>query len=389
MLKRYFKIYKWKNYHFELIVCVLALTILGTLMIGSTQPEVQTRQITGTIAGFLIMIFLSFFDYSILTNLGWLLYIGNILLLLAVWLMGSIAGGAGRWLEIGGFRFQPSEVSKLVTILFFSGFFAKYKKKLGKFSFQAVALLLIGIICFLVLEQPDLSTTIVIFWIYICIVVSSKTPGTLLAKMAGVLGIAAGGILFLITRPNQTIINEYQYERIMAWLNPSEWSQEAYQQQNSIMAIGSGRLFGKGMNNDSPLSVINGGFLPESHTDFIMAAVGEELGFRGSFIVITLLFLIVWCCLRIGMTAKDRKGNIICAGVGAWIGGQAFINLGVVSGILPNTGLTLPFVSYGLTSLIVCFAAIGIVLNVGLQSEKNSVSAELKRKERKENTSRR
>lgn len=384
MLKRYFKIYKWKNYHFELIVCVLALTILGGFIIGSTQPEVQSRQIAGIIAGFLIMIFLSLFDYSILMNLGWLLYIGNILLLLAVWVMGSIAGGAARWLEIGGFRFQPSEVSKLVIILFFSGFFAKNKKRLGKLSFQMFALFLLGISCFFVLEQPDLSTTIVIFWIYICIVVASKTPGILLLKMAGGLGLAAGSILFLVTRPNQKILNEYQYERIMAWINPSEWSQEAYQQQNSIMAIGSGELFGKGMNNDSSLSVINGGFLPESHTDFIMAAIGEELGFRGSFIVISLLLLIVWCCFKIGIEAKDRQGSILCAGVGSWIGGQAFVNLGVVSGILPNTGLTLPFVSYGLTSLIVCFAAIGIVLNVGLQSNRNSISTELKRKERKE-----
>ena len=159
-----------------------------------------------------------------------------------------------------------------------------------------------------------------------------------------------------------------------------EWSQEAYQQQNSMMAIGSGGFRGKGLNNNSPLSVKNGGFLPEPHTDFIMAVAGEELGYAGVLLIILLLLLIVLCCVVIGIRTKDVVGKMICGGVAAFIGGQAFINLCVVSGLMPNTGLTQPFVSYGLTSLLTCFAGIGLVLNVEINRK---TALELKRRLKK------
>ena len=178
-------------------------------------------------------------------------------------------------------------------------------------------------------------------------------------------------LLSLVVQPDQNILDDYQQKRILAWLNPEEYaSDEAYQQNNSVMAIGSGQLTGKGLNNNTTTSVKNGNFILEPQTDFIFAIVGEELGFVGCCIVIALLLLIVIQCILIGIRAQDTTGRIICCGVGALIGIQSFINIAVATQIFPNTGIPLPFVSYGLTSLWSMYLGIGLVLNVGLQPKK-------------------
>ena len=166
-------------------------------------------------------------------------------------------------------------------------------------------------------------------------------------------------------------LHDYQQDRILAWLEPEKYADdESYQQLNSVMAIGSGQLSGKGYNNDATTSVKNGNFVSEPQTDFIFAIIGEELGFVGCCGVIFLLLLIVIQCILIGLKAKDTGGRIICGGVAALIGIQSFINISVATLILPNTGLSLPFVSYGLTSVVCFFMGIGLVLNVGLQPNK-------------------
>ena len=178
-------------------------------------------------------------------------------------------------------------------------------------------------------------------------------------------------LLSIVVQPDQQILDEYQQRRILAWLNPEEYSSdEAYQQNNSVIAIGSGQLTGKGLNNNSTTSVKNGNFILEPQTDFIFAIVGEELGFVGCCIFIALLLLIVIQCILIGIRAQDTTGKIICCGVGSLIGIQTFINIGVATQIIPNTGIPLPFVSYGLTSLGSMYLGIGLVLNVGLQPKK-------------------
>ena len=178
-------------------------------------------------------------------------------------------------------------------------------------------------------------------------------------------------LLSLVVQPDQNILDDYQQKRILAWLNPEEYaSDEAYQQNNSVMAIGSGQLTGKGLNNNTTTSVKNGNFILEPQTDFIFAIVGEELGFVGCCIVIALLLLIVIQCILIGIRAQDTTGRIICCGVGALIGIQSFINIAVATQIFPNTGIPLPFVSYGHTSLWSMYLGIGLVRNVGLQPKK-------------------
>ena len=162
----------------------------------------------------------------------------------------------------------------------------------------------------------------------------------------------------------------YQNIRILAWLYPELYPQQALQTQNSIMAIGSGQLSGKGLYNTDVTSIKSGGFIAEAHTDFIFTVVGEELGFIGSAAVVLLMLLIALECLWIARRAKDLSGRLICCGMAALIGFQSFVNICVVTGLFPNTGVTLPFVSYGLTSLVTNFAGMGFVLNVGLQPRK-------------------
>ena len=224
---------------------------------------------------------------------------------------------------------------------------------------------------YLILTQPNLSNTICITAVF-CVLMflgglSYKFIVTVLAIAIPCVAIFIGVALM----PNQPFLKDYQQERILAWLYPEEYSSDTgYQQQNSIIAIGSGQLSGKGLNNNTTNSVKNGNFLLEAETDFIFAIIGEELGFIGCCIVIFLLLLIILQCIIIGLKSQNLSGQIICGGIAALIGFQSFINMGVATGVLPNTGLSLPFVSAGLTSIVCFYMGIGFVLNVGLQPKK-------------------
>lgn len=362
--------YKLKNYDFRLIAYVVTLTITGILVIGSANQSVQKMQIFGFILGLGVMTVVSLIDYEFILGFSWFIYGGNVLLLLLVLLFGDDAKGAQRWIEILGIRFQPSEISKICIILFFAYFFAKHQEDLNRPITLVITFALAGVPLFLIKKEPDLSTTIVTGLVFLVLLylagLSYKIIGTVLAVLIP----GATIFLALILQPDQKILEVYQYKRIMAWLQPEKYSDGAYQQQNSMMAIGSGQLFGKGLYNNDVNSVKNGNFISEPQTDFIFAVAGEEMGFVGSVFIIVLLLLIVLECIMIAKKAKDISGRLIACGVAALLGFQSFVNICVVSGMMPNTGLTLPFVSYGLTSLVSSYIGIGLVLNVGLQPRK-------------------
>ena len=364
------KQYQFKKFPVRLLLFVMALNILGIAVIGSARASVQNSQIQGMILGLFAMLFVAMFDYAFILKLHWLIYVGTLGILAAVRLFGDSSGGAQRWLALGSFRFQPSELAKVCLILFFAWFFGKYHEKVNTFRGILAAGILIFVPWILIVLQPALSTSIVTALIFLAMLflagLSYKIIGAVLAVLipAGVVFIA------MILQPDQKILRGYQYIRIMSWINPEKYATNAYQQQNSIMAIGSGQLWGKGLNNDAVFSVKNGNFIPEPQTDFIFAVAGEELGFVGAAIILILLLLIVLECIIIGKKAKDMQGRIICGGVAAMIGFQAFINVCVVTGLMPNTGVTLPFVSYGQTSLVSLYIAIGLVINVALQPKK-------------------
>lgn len=366
-----FKQYQLKNYNFRLIVLVLALSIMGILVIGSAKESSQIKQIIGLGLSLVVMVVASLVDYTWLLKLQWLMYAGSIAILAAVIFFGKEVNGSRRWFEIPhiGLTFQPAELVKILMILFFAKFFMDHQEELQqKNRTVLIAVGLAAPLLLLVYKQPDLSTTICMTLIFCTMIYIS---GISYKWVLGVLGVSLPvGIIFfsIILNPDQTLIQGYQAGRILAWLYPEKYPDLAYQQQNSIMAIGSGQLSGKGLANNVIASVKNGNFISEPQTDFIFAVAGEELGFLGSCAIIILIFLIVFELLRMAGKARDFSGRVICCGMAALIGFQSFLNIAVATGLIPNTGIPLPFVSYGLTSLVSLYAGIGIVLNVGLQT---------------------
>lgn len=371
MLKRY----SIRDYNFRLVFYLIALTVLGILVIGSAQEGGnQTKQIAGLILGLTAMLIISLMDYSFILRFSWLWYVGDVVLLTAVIAgFGASHKGATRWIEIAGIQFQPSELSKIILILFFAAFLQKYREKVNSLKVLFAFAVCTGIPLLLVIREPDLSTTIVTA--LICL--SLLFIGGLSYKIViGGIAVAVPGLLvglyLIASNPlgEDGVLRGYQNTRILAWLYPDLYPQDALQTQNSIMAIGSGQLYGKGLYNTDVTSIKSGGFISEAHTDFIFTVVGEELGFIGSALVVVLMMLIALECLLVARRARDLSGRLICCGMAALIGFQSFVNICVVTGLFPNTGVTLPFVSYGLTSLVTNFAGMGFVLNVGLQPRK-------------------
>ncbi len=368
--------YRIRDYDFKLILMILALSGIGVLAIGSAEESLQTKQLAGVAAGFVLMILLSLFNYSLLLKLYWLMYIGNLGLLVLVQFAGDSSNNSQRWLEIGGLRFQPSETAKILLILFFAQFIMKHREKLNSFRTILLCIVLIGIPWALIFNQPDLSTSVVLLVVF-CIIMYAG--GISWKIIGGALAVVVPAVIIVIALALQPstgedgsgFLKEYHKTRIRAFINPQEYAmEEAYQQLNSIMAIGSGQLDGKGYKNNEITSVKNGNFISEAQTDFIFAVIGEEFGFKGSISVIILIIAIAIECIAISLRAKDVAGQIIAAGMGGLIAFQGFFNIGVATFILPNTGLPLPFVSYGLTSLMSLYIGMGFVLNVRLQAKR-------------------
>lgn len=366
-----FKQYRVRDYKFKLVFFVLAISILGILVIGSAEESVQSQQMLGLVMGSAAMLVISLIDYTWILKFYWLIYLFGIGLLLLIYTpLGYSNNGATRWIRIGGFQFQPSEFCKLLLILFFARLIEKYREMLNTWKMLLLLVVLFGIPALLVKQQPDLSTTISMAVIFVVLLFIAGLSWKLIGTVAAIAIPSAIVFISLIMQPDQTILDHYQWLRIMAWINPTEYADNAYQQQNSIMAIGSGQLTGKGLNNNLVTSVKNGSFIAEPQTDFIFAVAGEELGFIGCAIIILLLALIVLECIWIGRRSREFSGTLICCGVAAYIGFQSFVNICVATGLMPNTGIPLPFVSYGMTSLMTLLMAIGFVLNVGLQPKR-------------------
>ena len=363
-----FKRYKLKNFDFILVLLVVTLNIIGILVIGSAKESVQGTQILGMFLGLAAMLVVAFIDYSFLIRFQWVWYVFIIGSLVLVALFGEEVNGATRWLDIGLFQFQPSETTKILLILFYAQFIMKYREKLNTFRILFCAIVLVIPPLILIYEQPNLSMTILTALLFCSILFVGGLSWKIIGGVLAVVVPCALIFLSIVMQEGQTLINDYQRRRSMAFFDPGAYADaEAYQQLNSVIAIGSGQLWGKGLNNNVIASVKNGNFLPEPQTDFIFAVVGEETGFVGSVIVIGLLVLLTAECIYLAARAKDLQGRLLCSGMAALIAFQSFVNIGVATGLLPNTGIPLPFISAGLSSLLSIFIGMGLVLNVGLQ----------------------
>lgn len=376
----FFKKYQLRSYNFRLVALLVITSIYSLLVVNSANSSYTTRQGIGMLLSFVVMIVVSFIDYNWIIKYYWLWYIISTILLLAVKLVGVSAKGAKRWLGVGSFTIQPSEFTKLILILVLAKLIQMYKEKLNTYKFVGVLAATAGFQLLLVLSQPDLSTTLLTFLICVVVIYCAGLEYRIIGRILAVaIPLIILVLAYIILDENQVIVKKYQRNRIMTFINSNydvgddgedEVSEDdTYQQNYAVQAIGSGQLSGKGLNNDDSTSLKNAGYIAEAQNDFIFAVIGEELGFIGSVFTILLIFLIVTECLITAAKAQNLAGRLICCGIAAYIGFQTFFNIGVVTWILPNTGIPLPFFSAGITSLITLYTSMGIVLNVGLHTK--------------------
>ena len=338
----------------------------------SFKDALVVRQILGSFVGLAMCVAISLFDYRKFCKYSIYIYIISVIILAGVKIYGTASGhGATRWITVPVLgKIQPAEFVKVALILFFAEYLQKTKEEIN----TAHGLILEGLYLLLpvglVLIQPNLSTAIIM-----TVIVSAMTFASplKLRYIMAFLAVAATILILLFylfasgLYDKIPILQGYQIQRILTFLKPDENSSGYAQQMYSIMAIGSGMFKGKGLFNNSIFSVKNGNFLIEEDNDFIFAVIGEELGFRGAIIIIIIFLLIILECLIIAYRAKTLSGRLICVGVMAWIGFQTYTNIAVATGLFPNTGITLPFFSIGVSSLLSVYFGFGIVLNVALQ----------------------
>lgn len=366
--------YSILDYNFKLLLLVVAAIAMGTIIIVSVDETKLTKQLIGAGVCILGMIIVSMIDYNFICKYYMVLYFINLALLGLILVIGSGSDshGANRWFAISdSFTIQPSEFSKIILIICSAVFLEKHIDDLNKARTLLKLALFLAIPVGLIFAEPDLSTTICLCATLFVVIFIAGLSLKLIGIAVLILIPCFGGFFWYIQQDNlPQILNAYQRGRILGHMYGSEYGSTQDQQNNSIMAIGSGQLTGKGINSSDVATVKDTNLISEQQTDFIFSAVGEELGFIGSVIIIAILLLIVLQCIRIARHSSDRKGMFIATGMAALVSIQAFINIGVATSILPNTGLPLPFISYGLSSLVSLCAGMGMVLNINLQKKK-------------------
>lgn len=371
-----FKEYKLRYFDFRLMLYVLLLAFAGVIFIKSatmnTEGDSVTKQIMGIGIGTVCMLFLTMVDYHFWLKLWPIVYAVCIALLAAVLVMGWSNKEATRWIQLPVIgSVQPSEFTKIGLIITLSGYFYRFRNRISSLPVVMGAAGLFGGIAFLIFKEPDLSTTLVTVFIFIVMIYVAGISYKWILGVIGACVPVVGVLLYILQQPDQTVIRGWQLSRITDWLNPETASLDRTRQvRYSVQAIASGQLHGKGLFNTTLESVKNGNFLSEEDCDFIFAVIGEETGFVGSVLVIGLLALVVVECMWLAIRARDLAGRLICVGVGGLVAFQSFVNIGVATWLLPNTGLPLPFISAGLSSLLSLMLGMGLVLNVGLQRKR-------------------
>lgn len=365
----------WKNFDWLLLALAIVLTGFGMVMIASATQfrwedpstwSFVTRAAMWFALGLAVLATVVTIDYHVFSRLFRILYVVNIGMLAAVLLVGKSSLGAKRWIDVGPLQFQPSEVAKIVLILTLAHVLAKYEGELRRPFDALIALLYVVPPMLLVVLQPDLGTAIVFVVIALVMVYAAGFSGWLLTG-----GVALGliaGIGWIVAHLRWGIwipLERFQLTRLLVFLDPSQDPFDAgYNIIQSRIAIGSGKLYGQGL-FEGAQNQLN--YLPEQQTDFIFAVVGEELGFIGGASLIFLLCALMVRATALAGRARDTYGALIIAGCVAMIGFQVLVNIGMTMGIMPVTGVPLPFISYGGTALLTNYAAIGLIINVHMR----------------------
>ncbi|WP_414053999.1 FtsW/RodA/SpoVE family cell cycle protein [Macrococcus equi] len=379
-----------KYVDFPLLLSYVALVLIGLVMIYSASMVAATRgtltggrpvnasyfyirQLVTIILSFGIVFFMAYFmSIKIIKNkrVQQFSIIAIMVLLLFTRLFGQEVNGATSWLNLGFMQLQTSEFLKIVVIIYLAYIYDK-KDNLEKMSWDIIApLILVGVCAGLVIIQNDFGSTMIIMMIIGCIFLYS---GIAFRAMMIMIGLVSGAIVLIMTGMfliTGKLLATHQQQRFEVLANPfKDEAGAGYHLSNSLMAIGNGGIFGKGLGN----GVMKLGYLPEPHTDFIFAVISEELGLVGVFVIITLLFFIVYKGFMYAALADTVFYKLICVGVASYIGIQAFINLGGISGLIPLTGVPLPFLSYGGSSLLSLSIAVGLLLMAAKDVKKKSL----------------
>lgn len=357
---------KRKSPDFVLFITVMCLLVIGMVMILSAS-EYKTliyyndsfyyfkRQLLWSLLGVMAMFFMLNFNYRRLRQYV-PFFLAAAFISLALVLIPGIGvegGGATRWIGVGTFQFAPAELVKLCIIIFTAYGLSRARDNIKDFVSGVLPYIVVmGVATLLILKQPDLGTALSLAGIVIVMIFAA---GARLTHMAAVVMAGLAAVIPLIA------LEPYRLKRLMAFLNPWADPQDTgFQIIQGLYAIGSGGLFGLGLGQSKQKFL----YLPENHTDFIFAIIAEELGFIGATLVILLFVLFIWRGLKIAIASQDPFASLLATGITAWVGVQAFINIGVVTGSLPITGIPLPFISFGGTSLLFTMAAVGILLNI-------------------------
>lgn len=374
-----------KDVDYIMLLCMTVLIGVGIYCIKQAflftdEPEDSyTKQLLGVALGYVMIIVILFFDYHFICKLSPLLYIGIVGVLALTLIIGGRINNVKRWIVVFGIRLQPSEFAKVILILFLAFLLNHFRTKLNKIYLLYILAAVVAIPVILICLEPHLSSSIAIIFIFCVIVYASGISYRLIGvAIATCLPILAG-VVIAVTQFNVDIpfIQSYQIKRVLTHLSDdeSEDLKGKFQQIQAIEAIKAGGISGKLIMGEELERDYHQIYARES--DFIFSIVGEEFGFVGSCIIIFLYSIIIIKCLLYAAHAPDLTGRLICIGVSALLMFQTFANIGVATNLLPNTGLPLPFISNGLTSLISSMISVGLVMNVGLREK------EIKEKEAK------
>lgn len=359
---------------FWLLAVTLTLVLLGLVMVWSSSYYMAKlsfgdgyyylrRQAIWVAIGLFFMFCISHINYKLLKKLTPFFLAVAFFFLIFVLFKGDVINGAKRWVDLGFISFQPSELAKIALVFFFSLYLSKFGSRINEPKILVSSLLVLAITCLLILKEPDLSTAVIVGATSLVVIY----VGGLKRLYFLILTILGGGaaIYFALTE-------NYRLERILTMRNPSaDPLDSGYQILQSQLAFGSGQLFGLGLGNGKQKFL----YLPERHTDFIFATIGEELGFIGSTIVVLLFLILIWRGFQIAFAAPDSFGFLLSIGLTTMIGMQALINMAAVLGLLPVTGIPLPLISYGGSSLILTLSSLGVILNISRYAVKKEAES--------------
>ncbi len=366
-----------KHINIYIPILVLSLIIIGLFVIssatgmadGNHQPFIRT-QIAAAVLGIILIILLLFMDYRIFKDYDIIIYVLTIIMLGFIFVLGVTVSGGRRWLSIGPVNFQPSEVSKIFMILFLASYLDRNRNKLNSLKELFKGLLFILPPFILIILQNDLGTALVLMFIFVVMYYGAG------GKLKHILFVFGGGFLIVVLIITSHVIFEtplpflqqYQLNRLIAFVNPTiDPFGIGYNIIQSKIAVGSGLIAGRGFLS-GPQNQLN--FLPEKHTDFIFAVLGEEFGFIGVAVVLIIYLLLLLQILKVAARAKDGFGQLITIGVMGLFLFHVLENVGMVLGIMPITGIPLPFISYGGSSMVISLIAIGLVININMRRKK-------------------